>query len=121
MKSAVFENNFIIVQNGKIRFGAPKTCRKIPICPSLRALMPEILSHKHKYNVQALGTEFKKFCPSHTLHDLRHTFTTRARESGIDKGAVDFITGHKSNDMTESVYTHYTDEFLLKQIEKLDY
>gem|GEM_PF-5736532 len=59
-----------------------------------------------KYQHNKLCEEFKKFLPNHTLKDLRHTFTTRARECGIDNELVAVWTGHSLGNITSSVYTH---------------
>ncbi len=121
LHSLQVEGDFISVICGKCRKGQKKRRRKIPIPPDLRPLLP--LSEK-EINVKndVLTGNFKKLCPAHHLYDLRHTFTTRALESGISKTLVDVWTGHKdARDMTATVYTHFTDDFQLREIEKLDY
>lgn len=65
--------------------------------------------------------EFKKLCPNHTLKDLRHTFTTRARECGIDNEVVAVWTGHSLGNITSSVYTHFSNKFMQEQAKKLNY
>lgn len=121
LHSAVIDDDFITVACGKRRLGQKQKYRKIPIANNLRRYLP--LSEK-ELNVenQVLTDNFKKLCPNHHLYDLRHTFTTRTQESGIPKTLVDVWTGHNdSKDMTAFVYTHFTVEFHLKEIKKLDY
>lgn len=61
---------------------------------------------------------FKKLCPNHHLHDLRHTFITRCAESGVNVTVCQQIVGHSTADMTLNVYTHVMDEFKRKELEK---
>lgn len=58
---------------------------------------------------------FKKYCPRHKLHDLRHTFITRCAESGINVNVTQALAGHSDVKMTLRIYTHVSDDF--KQIE----
>ena len=62
--------------------------------------------------------EFKRLCPAHHLHDLRHTFITRCAESGVNVTVCQQIVGHSTADMTLNVYTHVMDEFKRKELEK---
>lgn len=121
LHGAIFNEDFIEVENGKRRTGQRKTTRRIPIAPGLKAFLP---LNEEELAVQndVLTGNFKKLCPAHHLYDLRHTFTTRALESGIAKELVDVWTAHADKrDMTASVYTHFSAEFQLKEIEKLDF
>lgn len=121
LHGAKFDENFLTVACGKCRTGQKQQFRKIPIAPNLRQYLP-ISERELETANDVLTGNFKKLCPSHHLYDLRHTFTTRAQESGINKTLVDVWTGHKDNrDMTASVYTHFSDEFQLDEILKLDY
>lgn len=121
LHGAKFDENFITVACGKCRTGQKQQFRKIPIAPNLRQYLP-ISAEELEVKNDVLTGNFKKLCAAHHLYDLRHTFTTRAQESGINKTLVDVWTGHKDNrDMTASVYTHFSDDFQLKEIEKLDY
>ena len=74
-----------------------------------------------KVNTTSLSAEFNKLCPNHQLKDLRHTFTTRARECGIDNELVAVWTGHSLGNITSSVYTHFSNEFQQEQAKKLNY
>ncbi len=121
LKSAKFDGNFITVANGKCRKGEPQTYRKIPICKELRDVLP--MTEK-ELNVcpKVLSNVFKRMFPEHHLYKLRHTFTTRCMECGVSKAVVDVWTGHVNrSDMTTAVYTHFSDEFMLKEMEKLHF
>lgn len=121
LHGAKFDNDFITVACGKCRTGQKQQFRKIPFAPNLRQYLP-ITEEELETANDVLTGNFKKLCPAHHLYDLRHTFTTRAQESGINKTLVDVWTGHKDNrDMTASVYTHFSEEFQLEEIKKLDY
>ncbi len=121
IKTAVIENEWIIVQCAKQRRGQPVKRRKIPVSPMLRKFMP--LNKFPDVTDLTLTKAFKKICPMHNLHELRHTFTTRARECGVPKELVQKWCGHKppKKDVNESVYMHYSDEYQLREIKKVDY
>ena len=87
----------------------------------LELVEEEMLKTLEKANLEQLRIEFKKYCPDNTLKDLRHTFTTRARECGIDNELVSVWTGHSLGNITSSVYTHFSMEFQQEQSKKLAY
>lgn len=70
------------------------------------------------FGKEQTSREFKKLCPAHHLHDLRHTFITRCAESGVNVTVCQQIVGHTTADMTLNVYTHVMDEFKRKELEK---
>lgn len=53
-----------------------------------------------------------------SLHSLRHVFTTRCLESGVDKKVIQKWLGHAKFDMTMNVYSHVLDDFEMSQITK---
>ena len=59
-----------------------------------------------KFSASRLSTEFKKLCPNHKLHDLRHTFATRCLECDISMKVVQGWLGHARLDTTASIYSH---------------
>ena len=70
------------------------------------------------FGIEQTSREFKKLCPNHHLHDLRHTFITRCAESGVHVTVCQQIVGHATADMTLNVYTRVLDEFKRREIEK---
>ena len=56
-----------------------------------------------------------------TKKDLRHTFTIRARECGIDNELVAVWTGPSLGNITSSVYTHFSMEHQQKEAKKVVY
>lgn len=120
-KTAIFNEDFITVTNGKCRKGQRKTTRKIPTAPGLKKYLP-LSDAVRKIKEDALTNNFSKLMPEHTLKDLRHTFSTVCQECGISKELVDVWTAHvDKKDMTSAVYTHFSAEFQLREIRKLEY
>lgn len=70
------------------------------------------------FGIEQTSREFKKLCPNHHLHDLRHTFITRCAESGVHVTVCQQIVGHATADMTLNIYTRVMDEFKRKEIQK---
>lgn len=61
-----------------------------------------------------LGKHFD-FC----FHDCRHTFVTKALESGAKKVVVQRIVGHKGDDVTDAVYTHVSNDEMLQVVNNM--
>lgn len=121
----IVDGVWVKVVTAKQRAGRKEKVRLIPICPRLRRLLPnlekEIGELKNLYPNRLTRT-FKAWFPAHHLHELRHTFITRAQECGISRELVSLWAGHKAdNTMTTNVYTHFSKEFQLQEIEKFDY
>uniref|UniRef100_UPI0022E37EEB tyrosine-type recombinase/integrase n=1 Tax=Enterocloster aldenensis TaxID=358742 RepID=UPI0022E37EEB len=55
----------------------------------------------------------------HVLHDGRHTFSTMAKENGVDDFARKKFMGHNISDLTDRVYTHLDLEWFRTEIEKI--
>lgn len=102
------DNGWISVTTGKQRKGVKPKQRRIPICPMLKKFLPIIDIEAVKLlSLGPLTNHFKTFCPTHHLHDLRHTFITRAQECGIKRELVSLWAGHAADSsITSSVYTH---------------
>lgn len=67
-----------------------------------------------------VSKQFKKFCPGHTLHDLRHTFATRALEAGVPIKVVQTWLGHSEISTTADIYSDVSRELSLSEAAKLD-
>lgn len=59
--------------------------------------------------------EMEYFCP----HAMRHTFATRALESGIPPKVVQSYLGHATIDVTMNIYTHVTLDLGKEEIRKI--
>ena len=76
-------NNTLTVKNGKLKSYQKNLTRTIPIFPKYKDTLDKpITKTLSSYRMEL---EFKELCPNHTLKDLRHTFTTRAREFGFNQ------------------------------------
>lgn len=63
------------------------------------------------YSPCYISQAFKKLCPGHKLHDLRHTFITRCAESGVNVTVCQQLVGHSTPQLTLGIYTHVMDDF----------
>ncbi len=120
------KNNFILVQNAKKRITQQTTFRRIPITPMLKPYLenasPEEIEFAINVDSDVLTHNFKRFCPDHHLHELRHTYISHCLECGVPREVVSVWAGHAADrTMTSTVYTHFSDEFMLEQGQKVDY
>lgn len=56
---------------------------------------------------------------NHSPYDTRHTFSTLAKLNKVETFAIKRIMGHKSNDLTDDVYTHSIINYLYEQVNKI--
>lgn len=105
--------------------GRAEKQRSLPISPMLSALMPMIcVQDIIKITPAMLTKHFKKLFPCHHLHDLRHTFITRAQECGIPREMVSLWAGHAADSSTTTrVYTHLEQnkEHQLEEMRRFSY
>lgn len=98
--------------------------RVLPMSKPLLEIMKK-LSHTattnkvFNYSPDYVSKQFKKYCPKHKLHDLRHTFATICLESGVSIRVVQKWLGHTSIDTTARIYTHVIDEFQRREADKI--
>ena len=125
LATAHIVGEWIQVTTAKVRKGKQEKIRKIPISPMLRKVLPNLESELPTFQtlyLNRLGRTFKEWLPNHHLHELRHTFITRAQECGIPREVVSVWAGHKAdNTMTTNVYTHFSEKFQLECMKKFDY
>lgn len=120
-----YNEEWIIVTTAKQRKGKTEKQRKIPISPMLKNEISRIkIDEIKKLPLDGLTRNFKKICPTHHLHDLRHTFITRCQECGIQREIVSLWAGHAADSsVTSTVYTHleqYTQN-QIAEIKKFSY
>ncbi len=58
--------------------------------------------------------------PPFSCHSLRHTFTTRMVESGVNVKVVQEVLGHKDVSTTLDIYTDVTRELARREFDDLD-
>lgn len=119
----VIDGVWLECETSKERMGRNVVKRKIPITPMMKQVMPYIDFEKAKgVNLSTLQTTMKRLFPDHRSHELRHTFISRCKESGVSGEVVSIWAGHSlSGTITTTVYTHYSEEFQLREAEKVNY
>ena len=58
--------------------------------------------------------------PRFSCHSLRHTFTTRMCEAGINIKVIQDTLGHKDISTTMNIYTDAAKELKIEEFRKLD-
>ena len=66
--------------------------------------------------VNKAGIELHPFTP----HTFRHTFATRAIESGMNPKTLQRILGHGTLQMTMDLYCHVTEDTMFEEMEKFE-
>lgn len=96
--------------------------RYIPLFDNLRKLLSVLPScgALFPFHSDYVSKQFKKYCHAHTLHDLRHTFATRALESGVPMKVVQSWLGHSEISTTADIYSDVSREYSLKEAKRLD-
>lgn len=104
------KNNVIHIRGTKTK----ESDRYIPLFDKLFALLVDLKPNTDgfyfPYRPDYPTHAFKKLCPSHKLHDLRHTFATRCLEAKIPLKVVQIWLGHTEIDTTADIYTHVSRE-----------
>ena len=119
----VIDGVWLECETSKERMGKNVVKRKIPITPMMKKVLPYIDFEKAKrVNLSTLQTTMKRLFPNHHSHELRHTFISRSKESGVLSEVVSIWAGHSlSGTITTTVYTHYSEEFQLREADKVNY
>lgn len=97
--------------------------RTIPLFDEAAALL-SVLPHNSdgfffNFRPDYVTHAFKKICPEHKLHDLRHTFATNCLEAEIPLKVVQKWLGHSNIDTTADIYTHVTQDISCAEAHKL--
>lgn len=79
-------------------------------CPDSELVFP--------YKKCIVSRTFKRFCPAHKLHDLRHTFVTRCAECGVNVNVCQSLAGHSDIKVTLGIYTHTSTHFQKSEYQK---
>lgn len=116
--SAKIEGHFIKAINSKRKDGKI-AYKKIPISPMLAPFLDNVSELKMPTPIM-MTKRFKKILPDHKLYDLRTTFQTRCTECGISDTAIGLFMGNSIGKLKEA-YTDLSDEYLLKEGNKLKY
>ena len=119
----VIDGRWLQCETSKERLGQNVVLRKIPFTPQVKKALPYIDCEKAKNtNLNTISTRMKRLLPNHHPHELRYTFISRCKECGVPGEVVSIWAGHSlSGTITSTVYTHYSEEFQLKEPEKVVY
>ena len=119
----IVDDQWLQCETSKERLGQNVVLRKIPFTPMAKKALPYIDFEKAKQtNLNTISTRMKRLLPNHHPHELRHTFISRCKEAGVASEVVSIWAGHSlSGTITSTVYTHYSEEFQLKEAEKVVY
>lgn len=117
--TAKIENGFIVARNSKRKGGKEET-KKIPITPMLRSYISKV-SNLQMHRPALIAKKLKSVLPEHTLYDTRTTFQTRCTECGINDTAIGLFMGNSIGNALKEAYTDISDEWLIKEGEKLKY
>lgn len=129
-----FTYNDVILESDIILIRGTKTAlsvRHVPIFPDFYKIMgfadkesfkAFVKTHGNirpfRFSASRISREFKKLCPTHKLHDLRHTFATRCLECDISMKVVQGWLGHARLDTTASIYSHILPHFEKSEAKK---
>lgn len=96
--------------------------RVIPLFDTVSKVLPALPCSGNLFDFKSdyVSHQFKKFCPAHNLHDLRHTFATRALEAGVPIKVVQTWLGHSEISTTADIYSDVSRELSLSEAAKLD-
>lgn len=72
----------------------------------------------YRYNMNKIK-KILQLNPEHKPHDCRVQFVTMAKHAGVNEYIIKRVTGHKINDITESVYTKRSFDEIRAEIEKI--
>lgn len=119
----IVDGKWLQCETSKERLGQNVVLCKIPFTPQVKKVLPFIDFERAKNtNLNTISTRMKRLLPERHPHELRHTFISRCKECGVQSEVVSIWAGHSlSGTITSTVYTHYSDEFQLKEAEKVIY
>lgn len=72
-----------------------------------------------KYRIRFADAMKQLGIEGHKPHDPRKTFVTMCKEAGVDEYAIKYMVGHTISDITESVYTDRSIEWLKNELAKV--
>ena len=127
LKSITVGENELTVITSKTKMGKGEVLRTIPFTPVFKRVLKYIDFEKAKNtSVNSIYNTLKRVLPNHHTHELRYTFITRCKESGVNLEAVMLWAGHEEDSDVKSSrvnrgYTVYSTEYLKSEAEKVNY
>ena len=127
-----FQQRFVRVPISKLRPGEETKYKVIPMTDTLYQMLQRLSRVPHisglifPYKMTAVKDAFeravrKSGIKDFRFHDLRHTFSTRLVQEGVDLYRVSKMLGHRTLKMTER-YAHHSPEslsFCIKALENV--
>lgn len=123
----VIDGKYLECETSKEKMGRNVVLRRIPFTPVAKRVLPYIDFEKARTtNPHSISSTIKRLFPNHHPHELRYTFITRCKESGVNPELVMLWDGHSfDKDVKTSVvdrgYTDYSEEYVLAEAEKVNY
>lgn len=119
-----WERGTFTVNNAKLkktqRLKRENLKRTVPIFPGLYELRERIERNDWRYTAGYIADYLNKTWKTSTVKDLRHTFISKARESGVENELVNLWTGHLPGaNVTANVYTHFSLDYQLEEARKV--
>ena len=111
----------------KTRKGRNIVTRKIPFSPMFKKVKEYVdFENVRNTNIAAIKSTIRRLFPNHHTHELRYTFITRAKESGVNQELVMLWDGHEfdkdvKTSKVDRGYTNYSLEYQLREVEKITY
>lgn len=127
LSSITYDGTFIYCKSEKTRKGYADVIRQIPVSPMLKKVMPLIdLEQAKTVSRHTMRDTVKRIFPDRHIHELRYTFITRAKEMGCNPELVMAWAGHEydadvKTSKVDRGYTDYSAEYVLSEINKMDY
>lgn len=127
LPSVTYDGTFIYCISEKTRKGYAEITRKIPVSPMMKKVM-YLIDFKtaitcSRYTVR---DALKRIFPGRHVHELRYTYISRAKECSVATELIMLWDGHTydadcKSSKVDRGYTTYSDEFMLKEVEKINY
>lgn len=118
-----YDNKKILIKGTK----TDNSVRYIPLFPEIFRLLAKIPKNSKRvfpFSSNAVKCNFdrlkQKYGFTFTIHSLRHTFTTRCLENGIQLKTIQKWLGHSKLDITANIYAHIQTEFEQSEINKFN-
>lgn len=127
LKSLAFDGKWFTCVSEKTRRGHADVIRKIPVSPMMERVLPLIdIEQTISVTKYSIRDALKRIFPERHVHELRYTFITRAKECGCSPEIVMKWVGHEydqdvKTSRVDRGYTDYSQEFMLQEINKIDY
>ena len=97
--------------------------RTVPIADKVYHLWQKYMVHGWGLTYQTVKKKWDAYNESigmeHTPHDARHTAISRMSAAHVNYVIIKKIVGHKTGDVTEDIYTHFSMDELRDAINKI--